>query len=38
MVIWLALCAAQDARQRHIANGLTLGAGALILCAYPFLR
>ncbi|MGF6202965.1 prepilin peptidase [Pseudomonas laurylsulfatiphila] len=31
LLIWLALCAAQDARQRHIANGLTLGAGALAL-------
>ena len=29
LLIWLTLCAAQDARQRHIANGLTLGAGAL---------
>jgi len=31
LLIWLTLCAAQDARQRHIANGLTLGAGALAL-------
>ena len=31
LLIWLALCAAQDARQRHIANGLTPGAGALAL-------
>ena len=31
LLIWLALCAAQDARQRHIANGLTLGAGAMAL-------
>ncbi|WP_223466395.1 prepilin peptidase [Pseudomonas sp. GL-RE-26] len=31
LLIWLALCAAQDARQRHIANGLTLGVGALAL-------
>jgi len=31
LLIWLALCAAQDARERHIANGLTLGAGALAL-------
>ncbi|WP_265531423.1 A24 family peptidase [Pseudomonas saponiphila] len=27
--IWLALCAAQDLRQRHIANTLTLGAALL---------
>jgi prepilin peptidase CpaA len=31
LLIWLALCAAQDARQRHIANGLTIGGGALAL-------
>lgn len=31
LLIWLTLCAAQDARERHIANGLTLGAGALAL-------
>ncbi|WP_433767777.1 prepilin peptidase [Pseudomonas putida] len=31
VLIWLTLCAAQDARQRHIANGLTLGVGALAL-------
>lgn len=31
VLIWLTLCAAQDARQRHIANGLTLGGGALAL-------
>lgn len=31
LLIWLALCAAQDARQRRIANVLTLGAGALAL-------
>lgn len=31
LLIWLALCAAQDARKRHIANGLTLGAGVLAL-------
>ena len=31
LLIWLALCAAQDARQRHIANGLTLGAAVLAL-------
>lgn len=31
LLIWLALCAAQDARERHIANGLTVGAGALVL-------
>ncbi|PKA69535.1 prepilin peptidase CpaA [Pseudomonas baetica] len=29
LLIWLTLCAAQDARQRHIGNGLTLGAGGL---------
>jgi prepilin peptidase CpaA len=31
LLIWLTLCAAQDARQRHISNGLTLGAAALAL-------
>ncbi|KQN44986.1 peptidase A24 [Pseudomonas sp. Leaf48] len=31
LLIWLALCAAQDARERHIANGLTLGVAALAL-------
>jgi len=31
LFIWLSICAAQDARQRHIANGLTLGAGLLAL-------
>ncbi|HEF4761770.1 TPA: prepilin peptidase [Pseudomonas putida] len=31
LLIWLALCAAQDARERHIANTLTLGVGALAL-------
>ncbi|MBV6826193.1 prepilin peptidase [Pseudomonas sp. PD9R] len=31
LLIWLTLCAAQDARERRIANGLTLGAGALAL-------
>ncbi|MHA3738029.1 prepilin peptidase [Pseudomonas sp. Eth.TT006] len=31
LLIWLAVCAAQDARQRRIANGLTFGAGALAL-------
>jgi len=31
LLIWLTLCAAQDARQRHIANRLTLGVGALAL-------
>ncbi|RKS21207.1 prepilin peptidase CpaA [Pseudomonas sp. WPR_5_2] len=31
LLTWLTLCAAQDARQRHIANGLTLGAGVLAL-------
>ena len=29
LLIWLALCAAQDARQRHIGNALTLGVGSL---------
>lgn len=29
LLIWLALCAAQDARQRHIGNALTLGVGGL---------
>lgn len=31
LLIWLTLCAAQDARERHIANGLTLGAAGLAL-------
>jgi prepilin peptidase CpaA len=31
LLIWLTLCAAQDVRERHIANGLTLGAGGLAL-------
>lgn len=31
LLIWLTLCAAQDVRERHIANGLTLGAGVLAL-------
>lgn len=31
LVVWLALCAAQDARHRRIANVLTLGGGALAL-------
>ncbi len=31
LLIWLALCAAQDVQQRHIANGLTLGAGLIAL-------
>jgi prepilin peptidase CpaA len=31
LLIWLSLCAAQDARERHIANYLTFGAGALAL-------
>jgi len=31
LLIWLGLCAAQDARQRRIANLLTLGVGALAL-------
>lgn len=31
VVVWLALCAIQDLRERQIANGLTLGAGLLAL-------
>ena len=31
LLLWLALCAAQDVQQRHIANGLTLGAGLIAL-------
>ncbi|WP_248743009.1 MULTISPECIES: prepilin peptidase [unclassified Pseudomonas] len=31
LLIWLTLCAAQDARQRRIANVMTLGVGALAL-------
>jgi len=31
LLIWLALCAAQDIHRRHIANGLTLGAVLLSL-------
>ncbi|WP_336353926.1 prepilin peptidase [Pseudomonas atacamensis] len=31
VLIWLAICAAQDARQRRISNMLTLGVGALAL-------
>ncbi|RIJ07610.1 prepilin peptidase [Pseudomonas sp. 91RF] len=31
LLIWLTLCAAQDARQRRIANAMTLGVGALAL-------
>ncbi|MVV49213.1 prepilin peptidase [Pseudomonas sp. PB120] len=31
LLIWLTLCAVQDAQERHIANGLTLGAGGLAL-------
>jgi prepilin peptidase CpaA len=31
LLIWLTLCAAQDARERHIGNGLTIGAGVLAL-------
>ncbi|VVP95156.1 hypothetical protein PS918_03610 [Pseudomonas fluorescens] len=31
LLIWLTLCAVQDARERHIANALTLGVGALAL-------
>jgi len=30
---WLGLCAVQDIRQRHLANGLTLG-GALLALGY----
>ena len=31
LFLWLALCAAQDARQRQISNGLTLGATVVAL-------
>ncbi|RVD77857.1 A24 family peptidase [Pseudomonas koreensis] len=31
LLIWLAVCATQDARQRRISNALTFGAGALAL-------
>jgi prepilin peptidase CpaA len=31
LLTWLALCAAQDTREKHIANGLTLGGGLLAL-------
>ena len=31
VLIWLAICAAQDARHRRISNALTLGVGALAL-------
>lgn len=31
LLIWLTACAAQDARQRRIANALTLGAAAFAL-------
>ena len=31
LLIWLALCAAQDAREKRIANALTLGIGLLAL-------
>lgn len=31
LLVWFALCAAQDLHQRHIANLLTLGASALAL-------
>lgn len=31
VIVWLTLCAVQDARHRHIANVLTLGAGAAAL-------
>ncbi|MEX5663564.1 prepilin peptidase [Pseudomonas fluorescens] len=31
LLIWLTLCAAQDARQRRIGNSLTLGVGGLAL-------
>ncbi|MEB0046880.1 MULTISPECIES: A24 family peptidase [unclassified Pseudomonas] len=31
LLIWLTLCAAQDAREQHISNGLTLGGAALAL-------
>lgn len=31
LLLWLSVCALQDLRQRHIANGLTLGAALLAL-------
>jgi prepilin peptidase CpaA len=31
LIIWLAVCAVQDARHRQISNGLTLGAGVIAL-------
>jgi len=31
LLLWLTLCAAQDARQQHIGNSLTLGVGGLAL-------
>ncbi|WP_426206053.1 A24 family peptidase [Pseudomonas sp. TWP3-1] len=31
LLLWLTLCAAQDARERHIGNSLTLGIGGLAL-------
>lgn len=31
LLAWLTLCAAQDLRERHIANHLTLGVGVLAL-------
>ncbi|WP_112193243.1 prepilin peptidase [Pseudomonas sp. LG1E9] len=31
LLLWLSVCAVQDFRQRHIANGLTLGAALLAL-------
>ncbi|MGE8152430.1 prepilin peptidase [Pseudomonas vancouverensis] len=31
LLVWLALCAVQDARERHIANSLTLGGAAFAL-------
>jgi prepilin peptidase CpaA len=31
LLLWLSLCAVQDARQRHIGNSLTLGGGGLAL-------
>ena len=31
LLVWLALCAGQDARERQISNVLTLGAGACAL-------
>jgi len=31
LLVWLSICAIQDARQRHIANSLTVGVGLVAL-------